>query len=87
MCTLRYGDDRLAMYIDDVHHTNRVTVERIANEAARWGMSRDRALVIITDLLERAPFAIAAARDETDGVPSDIISTVEGQLAQLRSAG
>jgi hypothetical protein len=33
-----YGDDRLAMYIDTVQRTSRVTAERIANETARWGM-------------------------------------------------
>lgn len=63
------------------------SLQRIANEPARWGMNRDHALAIIIDLLDRAPSAIAAARDETAGVPSDIVPTIEGQLAQLRSAG
>lgn len=86
LCTLYYGDDRLAMYIDSVHRTNQVTVERIAKEALRWGMSTDRAISIVLDLLERAPAAIAASRDETEGVPEKMVSMIEGQLAQLRSS-
>jgi serine/threonine-protein kinase HipA len=83
VCTLYYGDDRLAMYIDNIHRTNRVTVERIANESLKWGMSAERATTIILDLLEGAPAAIAASRDETEGVPDEMVSTIEGQLAQL----
>ena len=84
MCTLYYGDDRLAMYIDNVHRANRLTVERIVNEAVRWGMSRERATEVVVDLLERAPAAIAASRDEIEGIPEEMVSTIEGQLAQLR---
>lgn len=86
MCTLYYSDDRLAMYIDNIHRTNRLTVERIVNEAVRWGMSRDRATEVVVDLLEGAPAAIAASRDETQGVPEEMVSTIEGQLAQLRAS-
>lgn len=85
MCTLHYGDDRLAMYIDDVHRTSRVTVQRIANEAVRWDFSRERAMATIGNLLDQAPAAIAAARKETDGVPNDMVSTIERRLSQLRS--
>jgi hypothetical protein len=35
MCTLHYGDDRLAMHVDNVHRTSRATIERLANEAVR----------------------------------------------------
>jgi serine/threonine-protein kinase HipA len=86
LCTLHYGDDRLAMYVDGVHRTNRVTTERIVNEAARWGLSRVRAASIVNDLLARTPGAISDALDETKGVPEDLVSTVKGQVAQLRSA-
>ena len=86
MCTLRYGDDRLAMYIDNVHRTDRVTVEWIVNESVRWGMGRTAATEIVQDLVDRAPAAIAAARHETSGLPEEIVSTVERQLAQLRSS-
>jgi serine/threonine-protein kinase HipA len=85
LSTLCYGDDRLALYIDNVHRTNRVTALRIANEAVRWGISRNRAAEIINDLLTRAPGAIEAARDETVGVPNDLLKTVSRQVAQLAS--
>ncbi len=55
LSTLFYGDDRLAMYIDNVHRTNRVTADRIVNEAARWGLSRRPAAEIVADILERVP--------------------------------
>jgi serine/threonine-protein kinase HipA len=83
LCTLHYGDDRLAMYIDNVHRTNRVTVERIVNEATGWGVGRERATATVEDLLAKAPEAMAAAREETPGVPGEMISTIERQLAQL----
>lgn len=86
MCTLYYGDDRLAMYVDNIHRTNHLTVERIVNEAVRWGMSREYATEVVVDLLERAPDAIAASRDETEGIPEEMVSTIEGQLAQLRAS-
>lgn len=82
MCTQHYGDDRLAMYIDTVQTTSRVTAERIANEAVRWGISRERASATISDILDRAPAAMAAAREETD-VPSEMVATIERQLDQL----
>jgi serine/threonine-protein kinase HipA len=85
MCTQGYGDDRLAMFVDDVHRTDRVTTDRIVNEAARWGMARDRAATIVNELVDAAPAAISAALDETSGVPDELISTIEGQLVQLRS--
>ena len=86
LCTLLYGDDRLAMYIDDVHRTNRITTQRIVNEAARWGLSKERAASIVNELLGKASDAIVATNEETEGVPANLVSIVEGQLTQLRSA-
>ena len=83
MCTLTYGDDRLAMYVDDVHRTNRVNAQRLVNEGASWGLPARRCEEIVTDILGRAPEAITAARDETAGVPDSILSTAQGQLALL----
>lgn len=85
LSTLVYGDDRLAMYIDNVRRTNRVTADRIVNEAARWGLSRGRASEIVAEILDRAPTAAQAARDETEGVPAGVLEVVDSQLAQLRS--
>jgi serine/threonine-protein kinase HipA len=85
MCTLHYGDDRLAMYVDSVQRTDRVIAERIVNEAVRWGLSPTVAGEIVGDLLERAPGAIAAAREETEDVPDELAATIERRLAQLRA--
>lgn len=83
LCTLRYGDDRLAMYIDNVRRTNRVTKTRILTEATRWGIGRTAVKNTIDDLLTRAGHAIASARDETRGLPDEVVVTVRDQLARL----
>jgi serine/threonine-protein kinase HipA len=85
MSTLLYGDDKLAMYIDNVHRTNLVTANRIVNEAARWGLARRRAYEVIEDILDRAPGAVVAARDETEDLSAELPALVESQLAQIRS--
>jgi serine/threonine-protein kinase HipA len=85
MCTLHYGDNRLAMYIDTVQRTDRVTAERIANEAVSWGMSRERAVSTINNILDQAPAAMSAARKQTPRLPRELYATVQGQLSQLRS--
>ncbi len=87
MCTLHYGDDRLAMYVDSVQRADRVTTQRIANEIVRWGLPSTRAAEIVDDLLDRAAGAIAAAREETEGVPDELIATIERQLENARTAG
>ena len=83
LCTLHYGDNRLAMYIDDVRRTDRVTGDRIVTEATRWGMGRAPVTNTINDLLVRAGQAITAARDETDAVPDDVLVIVRQQLDRL----
>lgn len=84
MSTLFYGDDRLAMYVDNVHRTDLMTVDRIVNEAARWGIGAMRAAETVDGLLERAPEAIVAARDETRGAPAELVQLVEAQLRRVR---
>jgi len=86
MCTLHHGDSRLAMYIDSVQRSDRVTAERIVNEAMRWGMSRDRAVATVTDIIDRVPQAMSAARKQTPGLPDELYATVGRQLARLRTA-
>jgi len=83
MCTLAFGDDRLAMYIDDVRRTDRVTTERLVNEGVRWGLTRRRCVELAATLLNGAPAAIEMARQETDGVPDPVLSAIERQLARL----
>ena len=84
MSTLFYGDDRLAMYVDNVHRTDRVTADRIVNEAASWGLSKNRAAEVVADILEGSPAAIGAAQDETDSLPTEIPLLVGAQLTRLR---
>lgn len=86
MSTLYYGDDRLAMYIDAVQRTRRVTAGRILNEAARWGLAKRRASAIVADILDRAPDAVLLAAAETESLPGEIPEIVGQQLDQLRSA-
>ena len=86
MSTVTYGDDQLAMYVDDVRRTDRVTAERIVNEAVKWGMSRRRAAEIVEDVSGRAPEAAEAARRETKELPASVSDTVDSQLARVRSA-
>jgi serine/threonine-protein kinase HipA len=86
MSTLIYGDDRLAMYIDDVHRTNRVTVDRVANEASRWGLSSRRAMEVVSEVLHQIPEASRAAESETPGLPATIPAVIDGQLARLGSS-
>lgn len=85
MSTLYYEDDRLAMYIDNVHRTNRVTADRIVNEATRWGLSRRRACEVLTDFLERVSAAVTAAATDTPGLPPELPALVDSQLAQIAS--
>jgi hypothetical protein len=69
MSTLCYGGERLAMYIDGVQRTRRVTADRIRNEAARRGLSRRRASEIIAGIIDRTPDAAASALAETPALP------------------
>ncbi len=86
MSTLYYGDDRLAMYIDDVRRTDRVTIPRIVNEASAWGMSRRRAEEIIEGLLDGVPAAADRAAAETPGLPDEIPVILNAQLRRLRNS-
>lgn len=85
LSTLFYGDEHLAMYVDNVHRTNRVTADRIVNEAIRWGLSKRRASGVIADILDRVVDAVAVAAAETIGLPAEIPALVNSQLAQVRS--
>jgi serine/threonine-protein kinase HipA len=85
MSTLHYRQDRLAMYVDTVQRTSRVTGDRILNEAAKWGLSRRLAATMVADLLDGVPAAVAAAAAETPGLPAEIPSLVERQVVQIRS--
>jgi serine/threonine-protein kinase HipA len=85
MSTLFYGDDHLAMCIDDVRNTNRVTLDRLVNEATSWGMSPSRVSDIVSRILDSATAAVEAARAETPGLPQEVPEIVATQLERLRS--
>jgi serine/threonine-protein kinase HipA len=85
LCTLDYGVDELAMYIDNVHRVNRVNSACLVNEIESWGVSRSDADALVSDILERSSEAIAAAREDTPGLRDEIFRTIERQRRQLLS--
>lgn len=87
MSTLFYGDDRLAMYIDDVRRTDRVTTDRLMKEATAWGLSRTQAPDIVGQLLDAIPEAVERADEETPGVPPEIKQIIASQVDRLRQTG
>jgi serine/threonine-protein kinase HipA len=84
MSTLFYGDDRLAMYVDDVRRTQPLTFKRIINEAVSWGLARGRASEIVGHLLDGVLDAADRAAEETPGLPTEIREIVLTQLGRLR---
>ena len=85
MCTLCYGDERLAMNVDGVARTRLLTVGGIVNEAETWGVRRAKAHSTVVDILARAPAALATARGEIADVPKEIVATIDAQLDRLRA--
>lgn len=83
LSTLFYEQYHLAMYVDKVQRMDRVTISRIVNEAGSWGMRRDRAEGIVSDLVSRMPDAIAAATEETPQVPRRLVDIVQAQLRRV----
>lgn len=86
MSTLFYGDDRLAMYVDDVRRTDRVTFKRIVNEAVSWGLSQGNAVEIVGHLMDAVPSAADRAAEETPGLPPEIRGIIVAQLARLNDS-
>jgi serine/threonine-protein kinase HipA len=79
-------DDKLAMYVDSVQKADRVTTERIVNEAMRWGMARRSAEEIVADSLERLPAAISQATAEIDALPPGLPELVAKRVDQLQTS-
>jgi serine/threonine-protein kinase HipA len=86
LCTLVYGQNGLAMYVDHVQRLERVTMERVMKEATSWGLSSRRSLEIVGDLLERLPAAIERASDETTGLSDEVLRIVSQQLDRMRGS-
>jgi serine/threonine-protein kinase HipA len=78
-------DDRLAMYVDTVQKADRVTAARIVAEAVSWGLRRELAAEIVSDVLRRLPAAIQKAAEETPDVPDEFIQLVASRTARLSS--
>ena len=85
MSTRAYGEYRLAMNIDGLQRMDRVTSERIVNEATTWGVARPVAIKIIGDILDRAQAAADAASNETEQLPAKLRVTFDAQLTALRA--
>jgi serine/threonine-protein kinase HipA len=84
--TLAYavsGLDRLAMFVDTMQRINRVTADRLAQEAVRWGTPRQVAEAIIADVLEGLPQATQAALGDTADVPKTVTDAVDRQMKLL----
>lgn len=87
LSTRLYGlQDRLAMYVDTVQKSDRVTAERVVAEAARWGVASRRAAAIVEDVLERLPGAVVAAAGDTGGVPEALVELVGRRVERLASS-
>jgi serine/threonine-protein kinase HipA len=76
-------DEKLAMYVDSVQKADRVTAERIVNEAVRWGLSRGSAEEAVFDVLNRLPTAVSAAAGEIDGLPPELPELVGKRAERL----
>lgn len=85
LSTVLYNGNRLAARVDNLELIDRVTGDRLVNEAVRWGMSARRAAEIVTEMLERAPTAAAEAREETPGLPPGVTEVLDQQLRRLRT--
>jgi serine/threonine-protein kinase HipA len=78
-------DDKLAMYVDSVQKADRVTPERIVNEARAWGVPRARAQATVFELLGRMPEAVSVAAAETPGLPAELHASVSKRVERLRA--
>jgi serine/threonine-protein kinase HipA len=78
-------DDKLAMYVDTVQKADRVTPERIVNEARTWGVPRATAEATVFDLLGLLPEAVSVAAAETPGLPADLHALLSKRVERLRA--
>jgi serine/threonine-protein kinase HipA len=76
-------DDKLAMYVDTVQEADRVTSERVVNEATSWGLRRQLAEDVVGDVLARIPQAAASAADEAADVPAKLVQLVLNRTKRL----
>ena len=77
-------DPKLAMYVDSVQKVDRVTADRIVNEAGEWGLPKKAAEETVFDLLDHLPDAVSAAAAEIDGLPPELPEMVTERVGRLR---
>ena len=78
-------DDKLAMYVDTVQKADRVTAQRIVNEAMKWGITSTNAEEIVADILDRLPAAITQATKDIEAVPDSLPELVTKRVDQLQT--
>jgi serine/threonine-protein kinase HipA len=76
-------DDKLAMYVDTVQKADRVTSERIVNEATSWGLRRQLAEDVVGDVLARIHQAAANAADEAADASVELVQLVLNRTKRL----
>lgn len=64
------------MYVDDVQRVDRVTVDRLVNEASRWGIQRGRAHDVVLDVLDRLPGSVSTTASGTVDIPEELAQLV-----------
>lgn len=79
-------DDKLAMYVDTVQKADRVTAERIVNEATSWGIARRSAAEMVAYTLERLPAAISEATEHVGKPPTRLVELVSERVETLRAS-
>jgi len=80
-----YGlSSKMSMYVDSVQVIDRVTQDRIVNEAVSWGVGRRRAEAVVHHVLDRMPDAVVAAADKTSDLPAEIPDIALAQLRRVK---
>ena len=84
-----YGDDHLAMYINGVQRTDRVSGHHLIDEAARWGLARGRVSEIVRDLLAqdypRELFALVVVAHNCTDDTADIARAAGACVVELHT--
>jgi hypothetical protein len=87
MSTLAYQSygvsEHMAMYTDSVQRIDRVTANRLVNEAMTWGLSRPRAISVVLDSLGRLPEALRQAAEEMQHLSDGLGESCQTQVDLL----
>ncbi len=86
LSTLALDDRHLAMRVDGVERTDRVTRAHLLGEVVGWGVARRAAEETLDTLLERLAEASSRAREEVPGVPAEVLEVLDAQRSRLETA-